>query len=115
MIKKIIFILFLLYVLTLIQSSFLVHFRIFGVVPNLVLILVVLINLFTSPSRNGPGFFSAIVGGFFLDVFSSGYFGFFGFYTLFLLLLSFFLNFILKKYIKIPELQQRVEKRIYPL
>lgn len=101
MLKKIILILFLLYVLTLTQSSFLVHFTIFGIVPNLVLILVLLINLFT-PLNDWFGVASALIGGFFLDIFSSGYFGFFGFYTLILLILSLFLNFILKKYVEVP-------------
>ena len=102
MLQKIIFFIFIFYILALIQGTFLVHFSVFGVVPNLVLILVVLINLFTAPSWSGAGILSAVIGGFFLDVFSSGYFGFFGFYTLFLLLVSFFLNFILKKYVEIP-------------
>ncbi len=101
MLKKVILILFLLYILTLIQSSFLVHFTIFGIVPNLVLILVLLINLFT-PLNDWFGVISALIGGFFLDVFSSASFGFFGFYTLIFLILSLFLNFILKKYVEVP-------------
>ena len=104
MFKKIILILFLLYILTLIQSSFLVHFTIFGIVPNLVLILVLLINLFT-PLNDWFGVVSALIGGFFLDVFSSAHFGFFGFYTLIFLILSLFLNFILKKYVEVPFVQ----------
>lgn len=101
MLKKVILILFLLYILTLVQSSFLVHFSIFGIVPNLVLILVLLINLFT-PLNDWFGVSAALIGGFFLDVFSSVQFGFFGLYTLIFLILSLFLNFILKKYVEIP-------------
>ena len=102
MAKKIILFIFIFYILTLIQGSFLVHFSVFGLVPNLVLIFVILINLFTPPLWSGIGFFSSIIGGFFLDIFSSAYFGFFGFYTLIFLSLFFLLNFILKKYVKIP-------------
>jgi len=101
MFRKVILILFLFYILALIQGSFLVHFTIFGVFPNLVLIFVLLINIFT-PLNDWFGVVSALIGGFFLDIFSAGFFGFFGFYTLVFLTLSLFFNFILKKYVEIP-------------
>ena len=101
MVKKIIIIIFLFYILILIQTSFLAHFMVRGVAPNFVLISVFLINLFV-PSRDYSGLMAAAIGGFFLDVFSAEIFGFFGFYTLISLVMSFFLNFVFKKYVKIP-------------
>lgn len=114
MIKKVIFLIFFLYLLILFQSSFLIHFRILGIVPNLVLITIIFINFFEAPERK-LGIISAFLGGFYLDIFSSGFIWFFGFFILISLLLSLFIKFVLKKYVQIPELQRRAKKRIYPL
>ena len=66
--------------LSILQTSFLVHFNIAGAMLNLVFILFFLIVFFsaqgeTSPLLGGEDLFSAIIAGFFLDIFSSSYFG----------------------------------------
>lgn len=99
MIKRIIFFVLIFYILTLLQTSFLVHFNVFGIVPNFVLIAVIFINLFGSSDREKV--FSAVLGGFYLDVFSLRG-EFFGFYTLILLGLFLFLKIILEKYVRFP-------------
>jgi len=100
MARKIIFCFVFFYLLVLIQTSFLVYFRVWGMVPDLVLIAVVLISLFSSNQLWGVS--SALIGGFYLDVFSSSVIGFFGFYTLILLLFSIITRIILQKYVRIP-------------
>lgn len=101
MVKKIIFCIFFFYILVLIQTSFLVYFKAFGLVPNLVLIAAAFIILFfNSNQRLCVG--SALIGGFYLDVFSLSPIGFFGFYTLILLVFSFLARIIMQKYVRIP-------------
>jgi len=87
-----------LYFLTLLQTSFLVHFTIFGVVPNLVLFLIIIWNIFEK-ADNKLGLYQAIIGGFFLDIFSNRIIGF---NILFLFLLAFLLKTIFKKYVQVP-------------
>lgn len=98
MVKKILILILFFYILVLLQTSFLVHFNIKGIVPNLVLVSVILINFFEKP-KEYLGFLSAIIGGFFLDVFSEN---FIGFYILILVGLAIFIKFILKKYVRTP-------------
>ncbi|MBU2539830.1 rod shape-determining protein MreD [Patescibacteria group bacterium] len=62
------------YFISLIQNSFLVHFSIFGVIPNLVLILVCLF-IFFEKTQTYYGLVSAVIGGFFLDIFSGSFIG----------------------------------------
>jgi len=101
MVKKIVFFAAILYILTLLQASFLVHFRVSGFLPNFVFIIVIFINLFSSSARDKM--MSAVIGGFYLDVFSLGNpGGFFGFYTLIMLGLFFFLKIISEKYVRLP-------------
>ncbi len=105
MIKKTLFFILIFYILTLIQTAFLVHFNVSGITPNFVLITVIFINLF-SPSHWQKAF-SAVIGGFYLDIFSlNNAGGFFGFYTLILLGLSLFLKIILGKYVRLPVIQK---------
>jgi rod shape-determining protein MreD len=66
--KVLIFSLFF-YILALAQTSFLFHFNLFGIVPNLILISVVLVNFLEKKEKNA-GLIIAIAGGFFLDIFS---------------------------------------------
>lgn len=100
--RAIIFILFF-YFLALLQTSFLIYFNILGIVPNIILILVILINLFEKPEQN-LGLYSAFIGGFFLDIFSSN---FIGFYILISAGIAIFLKFILRKYVRIPTISPR--------
>ncbi|MBM3257988.1 MAG: hypothetical protein FJZ05_02130 [Candidatus Nealsonbacteria bacterium] len=101
MVKKIIFFIIFFYFLIIIQTSFLVHFSIFGLVPNLVLLSVIFINLFFLGQESA--LISAVIGGLCLDIFSlSGFLGFFGSYTLLLTGFYLFLKLFLKQYVRIP-------------
>jgi len=97
MIKKVLILIVVFYLLTLLQTSFLVHFNIKGIIPNLVLITVILLNLFEQP-KSYTGLISAFLGGFFLDIFSEN---FIGFYVLILVGLAISIKFIFKKYVKL--------------
>jgi rod shape-determining protein MreD len=101
MIKKAIFLILGLYFLTLLQTSFFVSLFSPGIILNFVLILVAIINIFEKP-ENRFGIFAAFLGGFYLDVFSLNLAPFFGFYALISVVLSFFIKFILRKYVQIP-------------
>ena len=94
--KKILILIIALYCLTLFQTSFFVHFSIFGVIPNFVLIAVILWNFFEQPKSN-LGIYSALIGGFFLDVFSGRPIGFY---------ILIFIKFILKKHVRIPIIER---------
>ena len=101
MAKKIIFFTVILYILILLQTSFLVHFSLSGFLPNFVLIAVIFVNLFSSSLKDK--IISALIGGFYLDVFSldsAG--GFFGFYILIMLAIFLFLKIISEKYVRFP-------------
>ena len=98
MLKKILLSIIVFYFLVLVQTSFLVHFTIFDVVPNIVLILVVIWNLLEK-RKNYFGVINALIGGFFLDVFSSQ---FIGFYVLIWVGLAIFIKLIFKRYVRIP-------------
>ncbi len=84
-----------LYFLTLFQTSFLVHFKILGYVPNLVLFFVIIWNLLEN-RKNPAGVFVSLIGGFFLDVFSNH---FIGFNILILVLVSLAIKLTFKKYV----------------
>ena len=101
MFKKITFFIVFLYFLTLIQGTFLVHFPILGIVPNLVLITAIFVNLIEKP-ENRLGLVTALISGFYLDVFSFGHNWFFGFYMLIFLIISLFIKLIFKSYVQIP-------------
>jgi len=104
--KKILILVIVFYILVLFQISFLVHFNIFdgsflGWSPNLILIAVILLNIFENPQKNS-GYFTAFIGGFFLDIFSCHFLGinFIGFWISILLAISFSIKFILRKYVR---------------
>ena len=101
MIKKIIFFVLFFYFLALMQTGFLVHFRAFGVIPNLILIVLILINLLEGSERK-LGLVAGLIAGFYLDVFSLDVEFFFGFYILICFALSLFIKFTLKRYVQIP-------------
>ncbi len=98
MIKKLSIIIIFFYILALLQTSFLVHFSVLGIIPNLILISVIFINFFEDIKENN-GILSAFIGGFFLDIFSENIFGF---QILVLIIISCFIKLILKKYVRIP-------------
>lgn len=68
----------LFYFFAVLQNSFLVHFNIFGIVPNFILIFCFILIYFSAqgePASGWENYFYAITAGFFLDVFSHLYFG----------------------------------------
>lgn len=87
------------YFLVLFEGSFLAHFSIKGITPNLVFILVLLFNFFSSaenavaPLRRKLdkyiGLWASLIAGFFLDVFSVLPFGVF---IIFFLIVYFFIK-----------------------
>jgi membrane associated rhomboid family serine protease len=100
---KILFLAATFYILTLLQTSFLVHFDVLGISANFVFILVVLINfletLLGERRTLSIGLLAAVFGGFFLDIFSSKPIGF---YLLILLGAALFIKLIFKSYVRIP-------------
>lgn len=98
MIKRVLVLLAVFYLLALMQTSFFIHFKIWGIMPNFILISAILINIFEQPKKN-TGLFAGFIGGFFLDIFSSS---FIGFYALILLALSFLIKIIFRKYVWAP-------------
>lgn len=89
--KKFLFFILFFYILALLQTSFFVHFSIYGGSANLILISVILVNFFER-TKKISGLFIAGIGGFYLDVFSGFYIG----TSVFLLvILSFFIKKVL--------------------
>ena len=76
MIKKRLILFFVFYFLILLQTSFLVYFRIDGQVPNLVLVFLFLIIFFTASTRDEAkqpfleNFWALVFAGFFIDLYS---------------------------------------------
>jgi rod shape-determining protein MreD len=95
MLRRIILLIVIFYFLALFQSSLFPYFGILGFVANLTLLSVILINIFIHDTYFG--LFSAVIGGFFWDVFSSQ---FFGYHVLILLLIASLIQIILKKYVR---------------
>lgn len=98
MIKRFLTLSVVFYLLALLQTSFFVHFKIWGVIPNFILISVLLINVLEKPQKN-TGILAGLIGGFFLDIFSSN---FIGFYALILVASSFLIKVIFRKYVWSP-------------
>ncbi len=101
-IKRIVVLIILFYFLALLQTSFLVHFSILGLIPNLIFILVIFWNLFEKP-EHFLGVFNALIGGFFLDVFSNRIIGF---NILILLAIALFIKLVFKKHVRIPVIEK---------
>lgn len=74
--RRVIALIILFYFLALFQTSFLVHFKFKGGVLNLVLVFIILISFFEQKEKH-YGFLSGIIGGLYLDIFSSIFFGLF--------------------------------------
>jgi len=105
MVKKILFLIFGMYFLAILQSSFFVNFGVFGKVFNFILLAVIIVNFLEKPERKF-GIAVGFLGGFFLDIFSYSPNLFFGFYTLISLFISLLLKLILSKYVQIPAIQK---------
>jgi len=80
-VKKLLILIVLFYFLALLQSSFLIHFNLFGAVPNLVFILFFMLVFFEKNKQpvQLESYYSvaytAIIAGIFLDFFSYTYLG----------------------------------------
>jgi len=82
----------------LIQTSFLVHFIVWGMVPNLILFLIILWNVFEK-ADNKFGLYQAVIGGLYLDIFSNRIIGF---NILILFCLAILIKLFFRKYVRIP-------------
>lgn len=105
MAKKFLILILLFYLLALFETSFLIHFEELSRVPSLILILTILLNFLEKPKKNS-GVFSAFVGGFFWDIFSSRPIGF---HILILIILAIFIKLILSKYVRI-QITKKIQK-----
>ena len=65
----------LFYFFAILQNSFLVHFNIFGITPNFILIFCFLLIFFEKPDKYYLGIFASLIAGLLLDIFSHSYFG----------------------------------------
>lgn len=97
MLKNLVILTILFYFLTLLQTSFLVHFSIKGVVINLILIALFLINILEIPEKN-IGVVAAGISGLFWDIFSEK---FIGYHILILVLFALLIKIILVRYVRI--------------
>jgi len=97
MIKKVILSALLFYFLTLLETSFLIHFSLYF--SNLILILIILINLLENRKENF-GLICAFFGGFFSDIFSDTPPNFIGFHVLTYILISVFIKYLFKKHVQ---------------
>lgn len=84
-----------LFFLTLFQTSFMVHCKILGYVPNLVLVFVISWNLLEGWEKL-PGIYLALAGGLFLDIFSSHIIGI---NVLIMFLIAVLIKVVLKRYV----------------
>ncbi len=98
MLKKSVFLFFIFYIFILLETSFLPSFSIFGFTLDLIFLSVTTVNLFER-TEGKLGFICAFIGGFFLDIFSSN---FFGLNTAILLILAVFIKKIIRQYVSFP-------------
>jgi len=111
MVKRTVFLFIFLFFLILIQTSFLAHFAFKGATINIFLFTLILICLFSREYYFAIT--SALIGGFYLDIFSLGKTGFFGFYTLVIVSLAFFIRLVIRKYVQFP-IFKRIQKQKNP-
>ena len=98
--KRILILTLIFYFLVILETSFFAHFRIFWFIPNFIIILTIIINIFDKEKNFfSIGILSAMIGGFFLDLFSSQ---FIGYYILILTGISLIIKIFLKRYVRIP-------------
>ena len=84
---KYIIITLLFFCFALLQNSFFPYFNILGATPNLVFVLFFILICFEPPAQP-EGFFTAIIAGFFYDIFLPSFFGF----SIIAFLVIYFLN-----------------------
>ncbi|KPJ71471.1 hypothetical protein AMJ50_01950 [Parcubacteria bacterium DG_74_3] len=100
--KKISLLIIFFYLIALIQTSFLIHFKILRFFPNLILVFQILLTLLEEPKEKLT-LFSAIFAGFFWDIFSENPLGL---GILILFSITFFLKLVLRKYVRFPFLKR---------
>ncbi|MCH7605068.1 hypothetical protein IID24_03725 [Patescibacteria group bacterium] len=88
----------ILYILTILQTSFFVHFFPHGAVLNLVVLSIIVVSIFEKPDSH-LGLVMALFGGFFLDMFSTKPIGF---WALTLVAFVLLLQIVLKNYVQRP-------------
>ncbi len=93
---KIFLLFFIVTMFAILQSSFFIHFPIYGLVPNLLLALVLIYNLLEDFKRV-EGFYIAVFAGFWVDVFSTMPIGT---YVVSFLFLAYLLKRILRRYVE---------------
>lgn len=96
--KTVLFLIPLFFILTLLQTSFLVHFSLGGFVLPLVFLVSFGIAFLESPTSS-VGVAGAVIGGVFLDAVSSH---FFGFWIFILVLLSLGITYIMRTHARFP-------------
>ncbi len=96
--KTVLFLIPLFFILTPVQTSFLVHFSFGGFIFPVVFLAVSAITFLESPASS-TGMLGAVIGGVFLDAVSSH---FFGFWTLILVLFSLAITRIVFPYVRFP-------------
>ena len=87
-----------LYIITILQTSFFLHFFPHGAVLNLVVLSIIVFSIFEKPDSDF-GLVAALFGGFFLDMFSTKPIGF---WTLTLVVFALLLHIVLKSYVQRP-------------
>ena len=95
--KKVIISAVIIYLLIIVQTSFLAHFKFLYYLPNLVIVFVILLNLFESQQEK-TGLIIGAIAGFLLDAFLEKPFGF---YTIILVVTSLAIKAIIKKYLNL--------------
>lgn len=75
MLKKLLIIILLFYLLILFEYNFILHFSLFGIIPNLVFILFSLLIFFEKEENTSLFVFYALIAGMFTDIFSFNYIG----------------------------------------
>lgn len=99
--KTALFLIPLFFILTVLQTSFLVHFSVVGFIFPVVFLASFAIA-FLQPPPSFVGVQGSVIGGVFLDAVSSH---FFGFWTLILVLLSLAITHIMRTYVRFPPLK----------
>ncbi len=97
---KLLILFLIIYFLTILQTSFFVHFGFSGILPNITIVLAILWNIFERDKKIfSSGLFISAFAGFFLDIYSEGYLGV---YTILLTASSVIIKKIVRKYVRIP-------------
>jgi len=96
MLFSILITIFLFYFFAILQSSFFVHFNLFGAVPNLVFILLFFTFFFGSQKINYINILYVVLAGLFLDIFSYAPIGL----SIILLLIIYYLEKRIQNYLK---------------